>query len=381
MRKVKNSREMKHIIPNLLLLALFLSCAEKRDSINAIDYDLIEKISIPDIFESIDVVQLETNNDCLISSIHKVIFHDSKYYLLDLKFQTLFCFDSHGKFLFKIFRKGQGPEEYIHLGDFNIDPYNNQLLLLEPFGGLLLFEPDGTFIKKIKLPKEIIAYNEVYPMDGNRLLFISLNKYQVVFYDRFSNTITEKKYEKDERIGNVFDPFFKAYIYDGDVYFSPPVTNEIVNMSNNTSFFWDFGKKNNSPQKINQLKQLMIAEGNRQKRDYTGEGFLNYNIVYNYEVARYRFCLLNCGNLKFKQIFFDKKTGKNHVFDKTTENIRFLYPDLSGESIILYDRGFNSELLYPFYDENNLTDEQKDLIKAYNPEIDNPFLVKYNFKK
>jgi hypothetical protein len=360
---------------------LFLSCSEKRESENVINYDSTETISIPDIFESIDVVQLETNDDCLISSIYKVIFQDDRYYVLDQKLQTLFCFDAQGKSLFKIFRKGQGPDEYLYLGDFNVDPYNHQLLLLEPFGGLLLFEPDGTFIKKVKLPQEIVAYNEVYPLDKERLLFISSNKYQVVFYDRVSNTITEKRYETDEHLRHVFNTFLKTYTYNGDIYFSLPATNEIVNLRDSSSFSWDFGKKNNSPQKINKLRQLIISEGATSERDYVGAGYLNYDIGYNYETDRYKLCLLACGNLRFRHIFFDRETKITRVFDKTTENIRFIYPDFSGESIILYDRGFSRELLHPFYDERNLTDEQKNLIKSYNPENDNPFLVKYNFKK
>lgn len=372
---------MKHTVTFIVLLAFFLSCSEKRESIGVIDYDLTEKISIFNIFESIDVVQLETNNNCLISSISKVIFHDNKYYILDLRLQTLFCFDFEGKFLFKIFQKGQGPEEYLYVEDFNIDHYNNQLLLLEPFGSLLLFELDGTFIKKVKLPPEIIAYNEVYPLMKDRLLFISFNKYQVVYYDRISNTIIEKKYETDERLGNLFTPSYKTYVYNDDVYFSPPSTNEIINLSNGASFFWNFGKKNNSLEKIKKLKQEMINNGKIPEKDYVGEGYLNYCILFNYETIRYKLCVLTCGNLKFKHIFFDKQMQKSYVFNRTTENIKFLFSDFSKESIILYDKGFSPELLLPFYNEDNLSDEQRNLIKCNNSEIDNPFLVKYNFKK
>ncbi|MDR2145273.1 MAG: 6-bladed beta-propeller, partial [Tannerella sp.] len=354
-----------------------------RGSNAGIDLDSTEKISIFDIFESIDVVQLETTDDCLISSIFKVIFHDNKYYVLDLKLQTLFCFDAQGKYQFKISRRGQGPQDYIYLEDFNIDPYNNQLLLLDSSSGsLLLFELEsGTFIEKVKLPREIGAYNEVYPLDKDRLFFVTNTEYHVCFYDRSSNTIIERRFETDSRLGNVFNPFYKTYIYNGDVFFSPPPTNEIINISKGTSFFWDFGKKNNTPEQISKLRKLMINEGVKPKGDYVGEGYLNYDFIFNYETARYKLCILNCGHLHFKHVFFDKKTQKAHVFDKTTENIRFIFPDFSKESVILYDRGSGYEITLPFYDEKNLTDEQKNLIKSHNPEDDNPFLVKYNFKK
>jgi hypothetical protein len=165
------------------------------------------------------------------------------------------------------------------------------------------------------------------------------------------------------------------------VFFSPPPTNDIINLSDNSIFSWNFGKKNNSSEKIDKLRKLFQSEGETPDRDYVGEGKLNYAVMYNYETSRYRICLLDCGHIELKHVFFDKKTKKAFVFDKTIENMRFILPDFSGESLTLYDRGFDPEFFMPFYSEDYLTEEQKNVIKLNNPEIDNPFLVKYNFKK
>jgi hypothetical protein len=178
--------------------------------------------------------------------------------------------------------------------------------------------------------------------------------------------------------GNVFMPLSKTYIYKGDVFFSPPPTNEIINMSDNTVFSWNFGDKNNSLKKINKLRRLIKSEGEIPKRDYIGEGMMNYSIIYNYETSKYRICLLNCGHFKFKHVFLDKEAQKAVVFEKTTENMQFILPDFCGESMILYE---SSLIDLPFYDKENLSKEQNAIINSNNPETDNPFIIKYNFKK
>lgn len=112
------------------------------------------------------------------------------YYIFDGRQQEIVCFDRQGRFIFKISKKGRGPEEYSYLGDFNIDPFNGQLLLLVPFGEILYFDPEGRFLSKTRLPQEIKAYNEVYALNRDELLFVSAAQYGAVIYSRPDNKIT-----------------------------------------------------------------------------------------------------------------------------------------------------------------------------------------------
>jgi hypothetical protein len=348
-----------------------------------INIDQTMQVSIPDIFESVEVIQLETKEECLISTIQKVVFFNDRYYVLDDRQESLFCFDSSGKFLFKIAAKGEGPEEYLHLGYFNVDTYHNQLLILEPFGSLLSFDLEGRFLSKIKLPREIVAYNEVYPLNKDTLVFLSITKYELVFYSKDKNRIIDKRrYGMDGDIRSyIFVPSHKTYEYNGSVFFSLPVTNKIINLSDNTLFLWDFGNKNNTQKQIDNLKELLKSEEETPKRDFVSEEKLNYTIEHNFESNRYKISLLYPGNLRIKHIFFDKKTKTALVFDKTSENIRFILSDFYGESIIMYDHGWKSNPLLTYYSSDNLSEEQNRIINSHNPEEDNPFLVKYNFKK
>jgi hypothetical protein len=386
---------MKKIVVAIILLAFSFSCSQKEQiqnqhSTDLIDLNKTEPVSVSDLFESVEVVQLETTDDCLIALIDKVIFFNNRYYVLDTRQQSVFCFDSDGKYLFKIADRGEGPEEYLYLGDFNIDPYYNQLLLVEPFGSLLSYDPDGKFIAKIRLPHEILAYNEVYPLNKDTLVFVSINKYSIVFYSRMKNEIIDKRYEIDEKVSHVsfFIPNNDVYVYNGSVFFSPPPTNNIINLADSTLYSWNFGKMNNTQKQIDEFENLIKSQDQmstsnlqgKTRRDYISEKKLNYDIGYSYESSRYKICMLWLGQYNFQHVFLDKTTHKSFVFDKTVEGIKFLLPSFNGESIVMYYKVSNVPFL-KYYDMATLSEEQQKMIKANNLEIDNPFLVKYNLKQ
>lgn len=365
----------------LLICLLVFSCSNKYNHKEFIDLDQLEETSVLDLFDSINVVALETNDQSLISIISKIVQYNDRYYILDAKMQTILCFDTSGKYLFKISQQGQGPSEYSFLGNMNIDPYNKQLLILAPFGELLSYSLDGQFISKIKLPSDIIAYNEVYPLNKDELIFISSNKYQILYYSKITNSITKKKYENNEMLkSSIFSPLNSTHIYNDTIYFSPPLSNDVLNLSNLDNFFtWDFGEKNNSKKMIANIESFVLAENEFVKRDFVSEKKINYDIVYNYQSDSFRICLIDCGGYNFKHIFLEKKTGKYKVFDKTKENIRFIFPDFCGKSVIMYDRGFGNDIPIDmtYYNLDILSEENKKIIINHNKEFDNPFIIVY----
>ena len=367
-------RDFRFNIIYVLCLSVCLCCTEKSIIKENIDIDNLTSVSIFDLFESLDVIQLETNDECLISTIAQVLFYDNRYYVFDIRQQGLFCFDTNGKFLFKIFRKGQGPEEYLYLCSITIDSFNEQLLLLEPFGNLLAFSLDGNFISKTRLPMEIMAYNEVYPLNKDTLLFISLNRYSLLLYEKKTNLIIDNKYESDNKY-LLLSPINKTYSYNNQLFFSIPLTNDILNLNDNSFFTWNFGKKNNTKKQIKNVTR----EINREKDpfvDFVEKRLLNYYFIYNYETARYKICMLRYGNNKYRNLYFDKTLNKPIIFDKTIEGIQFITSYYNNNSIILTEEHYK----YKYYDESILTEQQREIINSRN-EYDNPFLVKYNFKK
>jgi hypothetical protein len=73
-----------------------------------------------DIEPEWEFIALETTDDCLISNIDKLIYKNGIYYLLDKQGYTLFLYDSEGKFISKLNKKGQGPEDYSQIETFTV---------------------------------------------------------------------------------------------------------------------------------------------------------------------------------------------------------------------------------------------------------------------
>ena len=343
------------------------------------------EISIFDIIDSVEVVQLETGAYCLMGDIGKVLSYKGRYYIFDDRQQSLLCFNQNGKFIRKIGERGRGPGEYEHLGDVVIDPFNEQLLLVVPFGYILCYDFDGNFITRIEA-FDAVAINEVHVLDADRWLFVSLNNHQILYFSKKENRITERLYERIPH----FSPLYRTYIYRDSVFFSPIFKNETLNMSDNNrrvAYLWDFGAKNNRPRRINAIKHETENMNIRSDEDFLQfiklqSSSINYNILFTRETSRYRMAVLEYKN-DFMHIVFDKREGKTVVFRKTQEDIRWVYSGYTffEDMVITYERSLSKVRDWTYYAETTLTPKHLQILKAHNPDTDNPFLVIYHLKK
>ena len=118
--------DMKNLI--LIVASLFFfACSsdkesEKKDhrhfAVNikgGSDPDLLKNVM--DNMES-RLIQLETNDSLLFNGKASYLYVTSDYlFVADLKQKIILRYDKQGKFINKINRKGQGPEEYITLAN------------------------------------------------------------------------------------------------------------------------------------------------------------------------------------------------------------------------------------------------------------------------
>ena len=81
-----------------------------------------EKITfIPsEVIEIDHYVPLETNDICLLGDIEKILVRDNLIFVMDQTNQKIMIFDHTGKFKAKIDHAGNGPGEYFHIKDFDV---------------------------------------------------------------------------------------------------------------------------------------------------------------------------------------------------------------------------------------------------------------------
>lgn len=120
----------------LIITVSFVSCSQEINK--NVTYKGLKSINIDasrlsnnfsSLISSSRYVKLETKPECLISNIDKLLFVNKQYYILDTKANSIFVFDSNGKFLSKISKQGNGPDEYTYLMDFDIDDKGNVCIL------------------------------------------------------------------------------------------------------------------------------------------------------------------------------------------------------------------------------------------------------------
>ncbi|GAB6010955.1 6-bladed beta-propeller [Viscerimonas tarda] len=114
------------------------------------DFDKKEPARISEIANGVEYIPLQTEDSILIGKIGKLIVRDNLFYLWDKLSETIFCFDSAGRFIHKIHKQGLGPEEYPRISDFTIDMKHGDIYIYSDMGqAFYKYTKEGYFIKKI----------------------------------------------------------------------------------------------------------------------------------------------------------------------------------------------------------------------------------------
>jgi hypothetical protein len=113
---------------------------------------LIESDTIGDFFEKIRYVPLETSENILVGGFTFTDYYQDKVYIQYYERNEIYIFSKTGKHIRTISSQGKGPQEYIGIGNFTIDPFNNKLILVDSGGKKLMrYSLDGNYVDEVKL--------------------------------------------------------------------------------------------------------------------------------------------------------------------------------------------------------------------------------------
>ena len=94
---------------------------------------------------------LETTDNCLLGNECSIIYAGNSIIAGDAQTRSFYRFDKNGKFMNKIGRQGQGPEEYAVGLLFFTDP-DNQKLYVQDFQDIICYGFNGKFLRRIPAP-------------------------------------------------------------------------------------------------------------------------------------------------------------------------------------------------------------------------------------
>ncbi|MFL1011685.1 6-bladed beta-propeller [Flavisericum labens] len=366
-----------------------------------IDYDDVKILDIHNedlavlkgtsIIDSCWYIPLETKDESVFGHIDKIIIEDEYIFILDSRNTgNLFVFSMDGDFVFKINKKGKGPQEYTRINDFTIDSDNKNIIIHDDrLAKLFYFNFEGSFVKTVKTSFRFANLckqnNIMYYLLGNRSnlhLPILNNKSLIKSNEGLINTYNT--YDIKNEVNLKLSKFDQFYYSGNHLSFTIPVTkNFIYNIEKGEvkpTYQLNFGKKN--------ITKLISQKLKDYKSYYKATKDLDFNMfIGTHFETKSKLFIQYVENSKYRNLFFDKVTGNTILWE------RFVSDDIHTAGDIVSHYAIYEEDIFVNFKEpsvfvNTLKNinkidfksaRVKELCKTLN-KTDNPVLCFYKLK-
>ncbi|SFB24897.1 hypothetical protein SAMN04489723_10679 [Algoriphagus aquimarinus] len=104
---------------------------QKKDTLFLNPTNATPSILLSEMVDSMEYIKLETSEESLMSRVGEIIIKNKYIYVRDYDQQIIFLFDKKGKYITKLDKKGEGPEEYSHLDKFRVDDKEEFIEILD----------------------------------------------------------------------------------------------------------------------------------------------------------------------------------------------------------------------------------------------------------
>lgn len=137
-----------------------------------------EDTPLSSLFSSYRLVQLETNDSCLVGGERtKIVKREGVYYVNSQNYMgegdDICLFDAEGRFLRKFNRCGQGPEEYIKVSNFDVvNRGAGAEIWVSTYGGIKLYDAQ-TFAYKHTVPVPDVYVNHFKYVSDSAIVLVN----------------------------------------------------------------------------------------------------------------------------------------------------------------------------------------------------------------
>lgn len=173
------------------LLVCLSACSHKELSDNQVliadltHFDEARKeTNLSDLFKGVKLVQLETNDSCLVDRNGKVVRYDSIYYVQSAN--DILMFDTDGHYLRTLSKAGNGPGEYPQIYDYNIVARADTTeIWISSIGGIYIYHPQTLAFKR-RIPIEGFV-NQFHYVNDRTILTVKPEDIIFKIYDMEGN--------------------------------------------------------------------------------------------------------------------------------------------------------------------------------------------------
>lgn len=380
-------RTSAFLIAIMITCCLFVSCMMNSDKNNeSLDLRRNDKVSLFDYFSDIGIIPLETKEGAYLSmtlgEADKVFVHNNKFFLLDYEQDDILVFDTEGKYLYRLDKKGKGPEEHSSIKDFNINRFTNniEVLSLEDQNINIYDSENFEFIDKIKIPQSLPLIYTFHHLDSNTYAFIShRNNLEIHIYEANNDKIIKANYELPKWITNTTyastsrSPF---YVYDDSLFYTHIFNGEVFNIDPidyklETRYKWDFGENTLLLSDIPADKDIEFYFNlTRELSNRFAEKFLVYQENSRYYFTRFKY------KRKYKHIILDKTNNEVKLFDNFIEDVQLTPQHITDDALYV----FVAPYYLDFVINSSFLNEKNKKILSQIKDDDNLIAIKYTFK-
>lgn len=202
----------------------------------SIDYQDALKKPLSDIPDSIlgaphYVLVKDSANEFMCKQFDKVKYTGNKFFILDRQLRSLIVRDRWGNVVCKVGNRGNGPEEYLGIVDFDVDSKGNIYCIDGQLDKLFIYDSEFKVDKILKLPFET---DIIQVLDNGDMLFglSSWNKkegagYKIALTDKDLNIkqtyLSYDEYKDDD----YWICMYSFTRFGGEAIYSQPIDNRV----------------------------------------------------------------------------------------------------------------------------------------------------------
>jgi len=394
---MRNNAIIKIISLDFLFLITILSCktensrlTEREKILINIDSVLSNKpVHFSDLFSGFSIIQLETGNEFTINRIDNLKILDDKIYIFDGSLKSLFIFSKNGKFLTKICKVGRGPDEYLGPRDFDVNPKDKSIYLLDWDSKKIKIYSEYLFLKEINLRNRFSSFSL---LEDNLCLYMPVSashdipKFKLIhLLNSSGNSLWEKLSSSDFVSGpgmvltNHGGNFFKS---NNDLKFVMHYCNTIFSI--NKQGIQPFIELNTRKYKLSDNDLKSFTYENFSAIELAKLNKLTSIVGYseNEDIAFFQFFL----GFSIYTILYNFSTEETICSNRFVDDLTFMYPNfykISNDKLISYvDMSIKLSRLKEMANsgKTNFPESVKNII-LQSPELSNPIIILLDLKR
>lgn len=315
------------ILP-VVLMILSTSACNNDDavvlSVNA-DESEFQGQSLYDYFSKVEIIPLE---DSVILSNHQFsepqyfAVTDESFFVLDERTNSVFRFDSAGRFMEETSRRGRGPGEYSLAYAIRADEGSNTLRVLDPRGSVYYYDitASSRFVSSEEIDGVLAVQNFVQARE-KVILFSSSEDRHLRVWD--GKKLTDIPYRSGIPLKGQYNAADPVVCDNGNYFYYEGYSGNIYSLSEDLktislSYTWDFGRHTLISDKIKDPNYDFLTMLKNDMFDIVFP-FTNLQVIDSVIWATVIY------HNQEHSLIYDLKTGKYSFFRLFSEGVRFKF--------------------------------------------------------